>query len=77
MSQYIENYLNINMQEHFLFLIYRLMTVFIPILKSQGSNTDGSVVVETYRKTLMLPYDLTSLLKPILFALRKMYLTWN
>lgn len=77
MSQYIENYLNINMQEYFLFLIYRLMTVFISILKSQGSNTDGSVVLETHRKTLMLPYDLKSLLKPILFALRKMYLTWN
>lgn len=54
-----------------------MITVFISSLKSQGSNTDGSVVVETHRKTLMLPYDFKSLPKAILFAFRNTYLTWS
>lgn len=76
MPKKIENYLNVNMQQYFIFLVYRLMIVSIISLKSKGSNNDGSVV-ETDRKTLMLPCDIKSLLKPILFGLRNIYLTWN
>lgn len=76
MPKWIENYLNINMQQYFISLIYRLTIVFITSLKSKDSNNDGSVV-ETHRKTLMLPCYIKSLLKPILFGLRNTYLTWN
>lgn len=46
MPKWIENYLNINMQQYFIFLMYGLMIVFITSLKSKCSNDS---VVETQK----------------------------
>lgn len=49
--------------------------MLISSLKSEGSDTNRSVV--DIRKTLILPCDFKGLLRPILFALKNTYLTWN